>query len=85
MKDIKREMKNISHFWFSVSYVQILRAASHGQETENVCSSEYLLKNNQVPQFAKFMISSTSRTYVRNLSTPASWSLFEKTVHKRSC
>ena len=41
MKDIKREMKNISHFWFSASYVQILRAASHGQETENVCSSEY--------------------------------------------
>lgn len=79
MKDIKREMKNISHFWFSESYVQILRAASHGQETENVCSSEYLLKNNQVPQFAKFMISGTSRTYVRNLSRPASWSLFEKT------
>ena len=31
----------------------------------------YLLENNQVQQFVKFMISSTSCTYVCNLSRPA--------------
>ena len=40
------------------------------QATEKVCSWAYLLKNNQTRQFVKFMISSTLRTHVRDLSSP---------------
>ena len=40
------------------------------QKTEKVCFWAYLLKNNQVRQFVKFIISSTSLTHVRNLSRP---------------
>ena len=32
----------------------------------------YLLKNNEVQEFTKFMISSTLRTHIRNLSRPRS-------------
>ena len=47
---------------------EIFEVASRAQEIEKVCSGAYLLKINQVREFVKFMILSTSSTYVRNLS-----------------
>ena len=38
------------------------------RKLEKVCSWAYLLKNNQVRQFIKFLISITSRTHIRDLS-----------------
>ena len=42
----------------------------HTQETEKLCSWMYLLKENQVQQFVKFMILSTSCMHVNDLSRP---------------
>ena len=71
-------MKNVSHrFWFYESDVLIvlkymhtyfLKIVSRTQQTEKVCWWAYLLKNNQVTKFLKFMISSMSRTHVHGLS-----------------
>ena len=47
MKDIKHEMKNMSHCWFLESdlqivlklmYAKFLKVASHTQENKRVCS-----------------------------------------------
>ena len=46
-----------------------LTVASHTQQTEKVCSV-YLLKNNQVQQFVKILISSMSRMHTLNLPRP---------------
>ena len=51
-------------------YAYFLKIASRTEETGNVCSWTYLLKNNQVRQFLKLIISSTSCTYVRDLPRP---------------
>ena len=45
--------------------------ASHTQATAKVCSLAYMLKNSQVWQFIKYLISSTLCTHVRDLSGPA--------------
>ena len=79
MKDIKHEMKNMSHCWFLESdlqivlklmYAKFLKVASHTQENKRVCSWACLLKHNQVCQFVKLQISSTSHTHVHSLSSP---------------
>ena len=80
----KHEMKNINSlllkiwridsFWvyaFEYMYTYFLKITSLTQETEKGCSWTYLLENNQPRQFLKFMISSTSRTYVRGILRPA--------------
>ena len=48
-------------------YTYFLKITSRTEETENVCSWTYFLKNNQVREFVKLMISSTSCTQVRDL------------------
>lgn len=54
---------------YSLQY--ILKFASHTQETKKVCSRAPLLKNNQVWQFLKFMISNASHMHIGDLSRPA--------------
>ena len=51
-------------------YTYFLKITSRTEETENVCSWTYFLKNNQVREFVKLMISSTSCTQVRDLPKP---------------
>ena len=67
-------MKNMSHRWYQESYVQSCtkfhEVALYTYENEKVCSWPYLLKNNKVQQFVKFLISSTLHTNVCNLSRP---------------
>ena len=50
--------------WFFLDY------CIRTQETKKVCSWAYLLKNSEVRQFVKFMISIKLRTHVRYLSRP---------------
>ena len=47
-----------------------VKVASYTQKTEKVYSWAYLLEDNEVQQFVKCMISSTSHTHVRDLSRP---------------
>ena len=67
MKYIKHEMKNMSHYWFEESDVDILT-----QETEKMFVS-VIVKKNHVLQFVKFMISSTSRTHVPDFLRPGTF------------
>ena len=57
-------MKNISSFFkkpdrqnvVKYAYVTFLKTDSRTQETEKLCSLTYLLENNRVQQFVKFII-----------------------------
>ena len=54
-------------FCFHVTtHSQILKIELRTHETEKVCSWTYLLKNNQIRQFVKLMISSMLRTHARD-------------------
>ena len=80
MEDIKHEMKNMARYWFQESDVQIVSRYMYTyflkllhvlRKLKNVFVSA-LVKNNQVRQFVKFIILSTSHTYVLDLSRPGS-------------
>ena len=51
-------------------YAKFLKMVSCTQKTDNVCLCTYLLKNNQVQQFLKFMTLRTLRMHVLELSRP---------------
>ena len=78
MKNIKREIKNISHHWVyesDINYCEvcarlILQICFSHSRNWKVVLRNVLVKNNQVRQLLKFTISSTSRTHLRNLSRP---------------
>ena len=72
-------MKNISHSCFKNCYIQILvkymyskflKTVSNTQKADKVCSCMYLLENNQVWQFLKFMVLSMLRTHIGDLWRP---------------
>ena len=50
-----------------------VKIGSCSQASEKVFTWTYLLKNNQLRQLVKFVISSTSRTHVRDFSGPVQW------------
>ena len=49
-------------------YVIFLKVTSHTQEIGKVCLWAYLVKNNELQQFVKFMISSASHMHIGDLS-----------------
>ena len=51
-------------------YSYFIKIALCTQKTNTLCLSIYLLENNQVQQFVKVIISSTSHMHIRNFSRP---------------
>ena len=49
-------------------YTWVLKVASRTKESQKLCLLAYLLKNNQVGQFEKFMILKKSQLHVCDLS-----------------
>ena len=52
-------------------YILFLKVASLTQESEKVCLRVSLVKNNQVTQSVKFVISSMPHMHIHDLSRPA--------------
>ena len=58
------------HIFVKYMYSKFLKIVSNTQKTGKVCLCMYLLENNQVQQFLKFMVLSTLHAHVRDLWRP---------------